>query len=288
MNSVRRAMANVVVTAVILVMLAGLACAGLSSLAGHTITVGDGQNLVNVHNPVQEAQATRVAQASADEAAARELERQAKEAARPALALRNTLMALGVGVGVLVLTVGSAFAAVALVNKRATAVYPNNAGLNPVIAFTERSWNGVTIVHDPNRTLGPTTIYQERPYRFLRSTPQRSAGGQTCQVLFPQPGSEPAVVQITGQAQVAQIAAAQNRWPRLPPVAGRMTVREGGTTLPPPPTARMPAIAPSWPTSSPVPATQVQASAWPARRARRGSIYGWQPPTGQPTSSRAW
>ncbi len=220
------------------ILLAGLTCAGLSLLAGHTVTVGGEGSLVNVHNPVQEAQATRVALAAADEAAARELERQAVEAVGPALALRNTLMAVGAGVGALVLAVGSAFAAVAWVNKRATAVYPNSAGLYPVIV--RRSLDGVTIVHDPNRALGPTTVYQVPTW--LDRLARGRIGDSPLQVSFPQPGSEPAVMQITGQAQVAQIAAAQNRWPRLPPVAGRMTVREGGERMLPVPTTRMPAV----------------------------------------------
>ncbi|MBN1886841.1 MAG: hypothetical protein JW850_02585 [Thermoflexales bacterium] len=238
MNSVRHATANALAMAIILATLAGLACMGISVLSGHTVTVGDGQSLVNMHNPVQEAQATRVALVAADEAAARELERQAAEAAGPALTLRNTLMAIGAGVGALVFVVGLAFAAVAWVNKRATAVYPNSAGLYPLIV--RRFWNGVTIVHDGNRALGPTTIYTAPSLAsgLLEAIGVRQGGAGA---QFPQPGSEPAVMQITGQAQVAQIAAAQNRWPRLPPVAGRMTVKEGGTTLPPP-AARMPAV----------------------------------------------
>jgi hypothetical protein len=239
MNTIRQAASGTLVVLAAGILLAGLACAGLSMLSGHTITVGGDKGLVNVHNPVQEAQATRVALAAADEAAVRELERQAAEAARPALVLRNTLAALGVGVGVLVLMVGSAFAVVALANKRATAVYPNSAGLYPLIV--RRFWNGVTIVHDGNRALGPTTIYTTPSLTDgLLGAMGVRPGGASAQ--FPQPGSEPAMVQITGQAQVAQIAAAQNRWPRLPPVAGRMTVREGGTTLLPPPMARMPAV----------------------------------------------
>ncbi|MBN1889421.1 MAG: hypothetical protein JW850_15610 [Thermoflexales bacterium] len=237
MKAIRQATGGALAMLTAAVLLSVLACAGLSALSGHTITVGDGQSLVAMHNPVQEAQATRVALAAADEASARELERQAVEAARPALALRNTLAALGVGAGALVLTVGLAFAAVAWVGKHASAVYPNGAGLYPVIV--RRTWNGVTIMHDPNRALGPTTVYQVPTW--LDRLARGRAGDSPLRVSFPQPGSEAAVVQITGQAQVAQIAAAQNRWPRLPPVAGRMTVHEG-ERMPPAPTTRMPAV----------------------------------------------
>ncbi|MBN1888800.1 MAG: hypothetical protein JW850_12465 [Thermoflexales bacterium] len=237
MHTIRQAANGALTMLSGVILLAGLACAGLSALSGHTLTVGGGEGLVNVHNPVQEAQATRVALAAVDEARAREIERQAAEAAGPALALRNTLMALGVGVSVLVLTVGSAFAVVALANKRATAVYPNSAGLYPVIV--RRTLDGVTIVHDPNRALGPTTVYQVPTW--LNHLARGRIGDSPLQVSFPQPGSEAAVVQITGQAQVAQIAAAQNRWPRLPPMAGRMTVKEDGERMPSP-TARMPQV----------------------------------------------
>jgi hypothetical protein len=239
MHTIRQATSGALAVLAATILPAVLACAGLSSLAGHTITLGGGDSLLNVHNPVQEARATRVALAAADEAAARELELQAAEAAGPALALRNTLAALGIGIGTLVLTVGLAFTAVAWVGKRASAVYPNSAGLYPVTV--RRMWNGVTIVHDPNRVLGPTTIYTAPSLTGgLCSALGVQQGRASAQ--FPQPGNEPAVVQITGQAQVGQIAAAQNRWPRLPPVAGRMTVREASERMLPPSMARMPAV----------------------------------------------
>ncbi len=174
---------------------------------------------VEIRDPVREAQATRVALAAQDESARRAVERQILEAeadkaavdaqasrnALPAASLRNTLIATGLGVGVLVLAVGSAFAAVAWLNKRATSVYPNSAGLYPVIV--RRSWNGVTIVHDPNRALGPTTIYSV-PSAVGLLLGQKERGPQA---QFPTAGSENSLLQLSTQAQAIGLMAAATR-----------------------------------------------------------------------------
>ncbi len=188
-----------------------LAFVTLVLLAGCNIKAGG----LEIRDPVREAEATRVAITAQDESARRAVERsileaqadkahagaQAERNALPAATLRNALIYTGIGVGVLVLAVGSAFAIVAWLNKRATSVYPNCAGQYPVIV--KRSWNGVTIVHDPNRALGPTTIYTTPSVvgQLLRQS-------QTAQAQFPQPGSEEAVRQITTQAQAGQVMAA--------------------------------------------------------------------------------
>jgi hypothetical protein len=172
-----------------------------------------------VRDPVREAEATRVVLAAQDESARRAIERQVVEAqaeqawveaeavrsALPAATLRNTLMYMGVGVGALVLVVGSAFACVAWLNKRATSVYPNNAGQYPVIV--KRTWGGVTIVHDPNRALGPTTIYTTPSvagWVWDKARPLAAA-------QFPAAGGEGSLLQLATQAQAIGLMAAATR-----------------------------------------------------------------------------
>lgn len=171
-----------------------------------------------VRDPVREAEATRVAIAAQDESALRAVERQIVEAqadkarveaeavrqALPAAALRNMLVSTAAGVGALVLAVGSAFAVVAWLNKRATTIYPDSAGMYPVIV--KRSWNGVTIVHDPNRALGPTTIYTAPSLAGVLWGHKPLPA--TC---FPQPGSEGAMLQLSTQAQAIGLVAAATR-----------------------------------------------------------------------------
>jgi hypothetical protein len=192
-------------------LLAGL----LVLLTACSVKAGD----FELSDPVREAEATRVAMAAQDESARRAVERQiiqaqadkAKadaEAARnalPAATLRNALLYTGTGVGVLVLAVGCAFAAVAWLNKRATSIYPNSAGMYPVIV--KRSWNGVTIVHDPNRALGPTTIYTTPGLAglLLKKAESKPAA------QFPMVGSEGAMLQLATQAQAIGLVAAATR-----------------------------------------------------------------------------
>jgi hypothetical protein len=191
-----------------------LACC-LMALASCTVKAGG----FETHDPVREAEATRVAIAAQDESARRAVERQilaaqadkawmeaeAMRQAVPAATLRNMLVYAGTGIGVVVLAIGSAFAVVAWLNKRATAVYPNGAGQYPVIV--KRSWNGVTIVHDPNRALGPTTIY---------TTPSLvdvvlRKGNQSPAAQFPASGSEGSMLQLATQAQAIGLVAAASR-----------------------------------------------------------------------------
>lgn len=174
---------------------------------------------VEWRDPVREAEATRVALAAQDESARRAIERQVVEAqaekawveaeaarhALPAAALRNMLMYTGVGVGTLVVVVGSAFALVAWLNKRATSVYPNSAGMYPVIV--RRAWNGVTIVHDPNRAMGPTTIYTTpSPMGLLLDKKAALPSAH-----FPAAGSEGSLLQLATQAQAIGLVAAATR-----------------------------------------------------------------------------
>jgi hypothetical protein len=172
---------------------------------------------LELSDPVREAEATRVAIAAYDESAQRAIERYAAQAqadqawseaeaarnALPATTLRNTLVATGIGTGTLVLVIGSALALVAWLNKRAACIYPNDAGIYPVIV--RRTWNGTTIVHDPNRALGPTTIYTT-PTIFNQLT-----AGQVATAQFPQAGGENAMLQLSTQAQAVSLLAATTR-----------------------------------------------------------------------------
>ncbi|MBN1886946.1 MAG: hypothetical protein JW850_03115 [Thermoflexales bacterium] len=205
----------------IAVILLGLIASGcvISSLAGYSWKL-DGNGL-KIGNPVQEAQATRVAMEANDEAAAREVERKAAQAAAPALALRNVLAALGIGLGVmvsaLVALVGSAFAAVAWLHKRATSVYADAKGLYPLVV--SKGWGWVS-VHDANKGLGPAAVYRvptpvdhmlsilASVASFLRSG--HAPGGMISpgpEGAFPLPGSEDTMERIAARSQAVQLMA---------------------------------------------------------------------------------
>lgn len=117
----------------------------------------------------------------------------------------------GVGVGLLVLSVGLAFGVVAWVNKRATTVYPNKQGQYPVIV---RSGPGWVVFHDPARNVGPGAVYRI-PTLFdavLERLKLPAASGQ-----YPLPNvSEPSLLAVSSQSNAIGITAAQNRWPELP------------------------------------------------------------------------
>jgi len=129
----------------------------------------------------------------------------------------------------LVLMLG-ALAVVALVRKRATSLYPNAAGQYPV--KIERHGNVITM-HDPNRGMGPASIYVapgllERTTWMIMTLRGAQLPMPQPAAVFPQTGDEGAMLQIATQAQAGQVAAAQNRWPILPQnVAGRMTLSGG-------------------------------------------------------------
>jgi hypothetical protein len=90
---------------------------------------------------------------------------------------------------VFVLTLaGLGWSTVRWLHRRAETVYPNRAGLYPI---REGRVGGVKVFHDPNRTLGGSTLY--------------STAGRDIQVQHPLPlGQEATQQQITAQAQVAQ------------------------------------------------------------------------------------
>jgi hypothetical protein len=98
---------------------------------------------------------------------------------------------------------------VAWLNKRATSVYADEKGLYPVVI--RRSWNGITIVHDPNRALGPTTIYTAPSLtsallEMLKIRQDRALG-----VQFPLPGSEDTLRRLSSQAHGIQLMSAATR-----------------------------------------------------------------------------
>lgn len=203
---------NITVVAMALVVLVAVLCGTLSSLAGNTVHL-DGSGLT-FDNPQNQARATAIAQEALDAAAARAIERQAQlaqaqavQAAKPAMTARNTMMAFGVGAFVLILGVGSSFALIAWLNKRATSVYPNASGQYPVII--KKTWDGV-IVHDANRAIGPTTVYTVPSLQAgvaqrlgLPVVGEVNAQGQAA--------SEQAHIQITSQAQAVSALSAITR-----------------------------------------------------------------------------
>ncbi len=181
---------------------------------------------LDVRDPVREAEATRVALAARDESAMRAIQRQAMQAeadqarveaqaaaqAQSALVVRNWLTALGVGLGGAILCVGLATALTAWVNKKACSIYPNAAGQYPVLV---KPVTGGVIVHDPNRAIGPTTIYT---LPNLPGAVAERAGWPLgkVQVEAPLSAGEAAHIQIASQAQAVGLMAAVTRpqgWP---------------------------------------------------------------------------
>jgi len=92
------------------------------------------------------------------------------------------------GLAFLLISGGLGWGAVRWLNHRANTVYPDRAGLYPIL---EERIGQTKVFHDPNRTLGGSTVY--------------ATGGQAIDVRHPLPkGQESAQHQITGQAQAAQ------------------------------------------------------------------------------------
>ena len=208
----QQAAANFLTVIVLLVIGAVVLCAGAGSLAGYTFQWNDG-GLV-AHNPQAEANAARVTLLAEQEAAAAKakadkarIDADAENDARAAAAMGKRLTYIGLGAGVLIACVGLALAAVSWVNRRANETLPNAAGLYPVIV---KPVAGGVIIHDPNRAIGPTTIYTTPS---LAGAAMERAGlpiGQAT-VDAPLSGSEGAHVQIASQAQAVQLMSAATR-----------------------------------------------------------------------------
>ena len=128
-------------------------------------------------------------------------------ASASAAILRNAIIYSGTGLAVAVLAIMGAFSLGHWIDKRATSIHADANGIFPVIV--KRSWNGVTIVHDPNRAIGPTTIYTApsfpSPLARLLGAPQPDVTGQ---IAEPQD-----LVQIAAGALGVQMEAARNQKP---------------------------------------------------------------------------
>jgi hypothetical protein len=226
----------------ILLLVSFLAIFGLGLLAANcspgNFTVD--KSGLRLDDPRIDAQAAAVEQQSRDAAAQAAIERQAQqakawqatveaeatEAARSALIWRNRLYAFSLGLGAVVLVVGVAFAAVAWANKKANSVYPNAAGQYPVVIMRGFGW---AALHDPNRGLGPTALYRtptlvdQFASVLIALQEKRAPQLPAAAADFPPTADMATMAQIASQAQAGQVATAQNRWPRLPPIAARMT-----------------------------------------------------------------
>ena len=226
-------MVNRIVGATVTIGLIALFLLGLmaASYSPGQITVG-GDALLQVRDPRIDAQATRIVQESSDAARERAIQAQTLEAQRDkakteaeatekaaaALVVRNVLVALGIGLGALVLIVGGAYAIVTWLHKNAASVKPNEAGLYPLIVSRGL---GQVIIHDPNRNAGSAAVYQvstplEQWMHTLAALRRFLLTGQppdgltlpAPQAAFPQDASEHTVAQITTQAQIVQGMAA--------------------------------------------------------------------------------
>jgi len=156
------------------------------------------------HQALQ-ARADKVKAGAAVVVAQAETEQRAQGAA---LAGKSTLYFfgyVGVGVGTLVLFVGVAFGIVALVNKRATSVYPNAQGQFPIITKRGPGW---VAFHDPNRGLGPGAVIRTPGLIERAAYGWALAHGKALALepgaMYPQTAGEGAMVQIGVGAQLVQ------------------------------------------------------------------------------------
>ncbi len=144
-----------------------------------------------------------------------QIETAALAAAAPALATREYLLAFGAGIAGVILLIGFAVTAVALIRKRTLQTYPNAAGQYPVI--TTKSLFGTTY-HDPNRALNSgTVVTHPTPLTVVLKTLFGRWGWTVEQpnVTAPQLASEKVQLAITSQAQSSQLmsAATRQQWP---------------------------------------------------------------------------
>jgi hypothetical protein len=134
-------------------------------------------------------------------------------ASQPANIVRNALVAFGVGVGGLILAVGLAFGGAAWVMRRATSIYPNAQGQYPVMVSRGFGW---VTYHDPSRGLGAGAVYRvptaldvaAGAFALLKGQP---APRPELTAEYPANGSEPAMVQLSSQAQAVSLMAAMTR-----------------------------------------------------------------------------
>jgi hypothetical protein len=106
---------------------------------------------------------------------------------------------VSMGLAFLSLLGGLGWGAVRWLHRRANTVYPDRSGLYPI---REERFGRAKVFHDPNRTLGGSTVYASSGYDLdvHHAVPEGQEGAQR---------------QITGQAQAAQAlrAAASGAFP---------------------------------------------------------------------------
>jgi len=142
------------------------------------------------------------------------------EAALPAVTLRNQLIYTSVGISIAVLVIGGALALVVWLNRKASEIRPNEAGLYPVIV---RTVFGGVLLHDPNRGMGPTTVYRTptwfdalanlvftlrnvKPPEWMSTTPPTAS--------YPAPADAQMMDRIAERAAAVQLTAAATRHPQ--------------------------------------------------------------------------
>lgn len=101
--------------------------------------------------------------------------------------------ALGIAVGIL--AIGGAIAAVLWIHKKVSTIYPNDSGQWPVIIRKGRGW---TLLHDPNRGLGPATLIAK----------DASSGPS---ISFALPADGETMAQVASQAQAVSLITAASR-----------------------------------------------------------------------------
>ena len=162
------------------------------------------------------ADADRIRQQTADEAAAAAQRRQAEaveiEAAQralPARVARDAMLQGAIGLagalGLMVLLVGGAAAVVAWLNVRASVVYPNRAGQYPVVV-KHNGVTGQTLVYDPSRAVGPVAVISAP-----NIVQQRLLGSGESVAALPIGTDHETQARITTQAQAANVIVAATR-----------------------------------------------------------------------------
>lgn len=160
--------------------------------------------------PQDYAEADRIRQESADRAAAAAAARAADSAeaaaSLPAIAARNTLAGVGLGLAAFILSITGSLALGAWLHRRAASVFPNEAGQYPLLI--ERTRAGEIIIHDANRAVNPTLLISP-----ANATPRA--------ITAPITADSAAQAQITTQAQAHQLLIAGTRGTANTPAATR-------------------------------------------------------------------
>jgi hypothetical protein len=243
-------MGAVVVLGLILAFMCALAQVGSVGVA--TLN-GLGRQIEGAQAEVLRAQAeaTRAAIARIDRS--NEIDLQVKQKSAEAAARAWSILWEAIAFSGVIALLGGAAGMVRWVNKRASTVYADARGQFPVITTSGPGW---TVYHDPNRALGSTSAIRTPTVldatvgaaiataRALRNRSTPTLPTAEPSAAFPLAGSEPTMLQLTTQAQAAQVEAArQSGRPKvmLTAVQGQQILHERaeGTAH----RARMPRIA---------------------------------------------